>query len=474
MQATPDSELIRFIFKIDGFLQRVSSRMPAQALPRTLLLEAISAMAAGGGAIFLKEPELWESFGLEKPERIRERLEEILQESPFPEKPLWLDAAGSAEIAAPVWRGGRPVGLLFVKNRQFEDHVGGFTADDKALLSALANSASVALEKAAVEEENRRLKTGGEPVPFITGNSPAMQEIVDRVNLITRQDINVSVLLEGETGTGKNRVARAIHNLGLRKDQPFVAVICANLEPQLAESQLFGHKKGAFTSAVSDHEGFIAAADKGVLFLDEISEIDLNLQAKLLGVLQDHNYQRLGETTLRHSDFQLICATNRNLAEEVKAGRFREDLYYRLKTFRLVLPPLRQRGDDIPLLVNHFVDKLNSESRIKQVQSVSSAAMRVLQQYAWPGNIRELEQVITGAFISCPGGTIGRENLDPALWQPGDSRKLVFNEVLPLEKAMAQYVKFAWEKTDHHKIRTMEKLGIAFRRLQRYLKMNEE
>jgi transcriptional regulator with GAF, ATPase, and Fis domain len=230
----------------------------------------------------------------------------------------------------------------------------------------------------------------------IVGQSLAMKKVLSQVEQVARTDS--TVLIQGETGTGKELLARAIHRLSSRKDRLLVTVNCASLPPTLIESELFGREKGAYTGAMTKMIGRFEIADGSTLFLDEIGEIPLELQGKLLRVLEEGSFERLGSTNTLHVNVRIIAATNRDLGEEVKAGRFRKDLYYRLNVFPIAIPPLRDRPEDIPLLVWAFVEK--AQKRIgKEVETISKKTMETLQSYSWPGNVRELNNVIEHAMI---------------------------------------------------------------------------
>jgi PAS domain S-box-containing protein len=244
----------------------------------------------------------------------------------------------------------------------------------------------------------------------IISKSPAMQGVRELVPLVARS--TSTVLIEGEAGTGKELVARAIHNLGPRKDKPFVAVNCGALPDSLAESELFGYVRGAFTDAVKDKPGRFALAEGGTLFLDEVGDISPAVQVKLLRVLQEREYTPLGGVRSQPADVRIIAATNRDLAAEVQQSRFRQDLYFRLNIVRIDLPPLRARGEDIPLLVAHFIRKFNALQG-QRISTISDRAMKQLMRYEYPGNVRELENAIEHAFVICIGNVIEREDLPP-------------------------------------------------------------
>jgi len=237
----------------------------------------------------------------------------------------------------------------------------------------------------------------------IIGQSSAMSYVFFRVEQVAPQD--ATVLLLGETGTGKGVIARAIHCSSARKDRPMITVNCTSLPANLIESELFGREKGAFTGANARQMGRFELADGGTIFLDEIGEMPLELQSKLLRFIQDGEFERLGNPCTIKVNVRIIAASNRNLEEEIRNGRFREDLFYRLNVFPITIPPLRQRTEDIPLLVHHFIAKLNKKMG-KKIESISKETMKALQEYSWPGNVRELESVIERAVITSQGTTL--------------------------------------------------------------------
>jgi two-component system response regulator PilR (NtrC family) len=272
-----------------------------------------------------------------------------------------------------------------------------------------------ALEKKVLAKENRRLKTelrSQARVRNIIGASEVMHRVFDLIGQVAGTKTNV--LIAGESGTGKELVARAIHDQSERSDRPFVAVNCGAIPENLLESELFGHVKGAFTGAIQNKEGLFEIADGGTLFLDEVGELPLQLQVKLLRVIQEKTIRRVGGTGDRSVDVRLVSATNRRLEDEVAAGHFREDLYYRLNVIEIALPPLRDRVDDIPLLVQHFIEKFSAELG-KQVEGLSPEALAKISEYAFPGNVRELENVIERAVALCREPVIGVDVLPPTV-----------------------------------------------------------
>jgi nitrogen regulation protein NR(I) len=246
----------------------------------------------------------------------------------------------------------------------------------------------------------------------IVGKSPQMQDIYKLIGTLTTNDI--TVLIEGETGVGKELIAKAIHYNSSRKDKPFIAVNCAALTESLLESELFGHEKGAFTGATSQKQGKFEIVQEGTLFLDEVGDIPPNIQTKLLRVLDHGEFERVGSNKILNMSARIISATNRDLAEAVESGRFRKDLYYRLKVVSIYIPPLRDRKQDIPLLVRQFVGICNRELN-KQIKGVDPNTMEHLLAYNWHGNVRELENTIKSAAVLCRGDVILPEHLPPKI-----------------------------------------------------------
>lgn len=270
-------------------------------------------------------------------------------------------------------------------------------------------------ERERLRRENQQLKADlsrlrRDAVSFeeMDGKSAQIQSIAKTIRKIA--EYKTTVLVLGESGTGKELVARAIHRLSSRVDQPFVAVNCGAIPENLLESELFGHKKGAFTDALRDKKGLVEEAHRGTLFLDEIGELPLPLQVKLLRMLQEEEIRPLGASKNQQVDVRIIAATARNLAKEVEAGRFREDLFYRLNVLPIELPPLRDRTDDIPMLIEHFISRTNARLGTA-IRGVNADAMKLMMEYRWPGNVRELENTIEHAMVLAEGETIQVESL---------------------------------------------------------------
>jgi len=326
-----------------------------------------------------------------------------------------------------------------------------------------------ALEKKALYSENRRLRSelrSRSRDRSIIGTSAAMQRIFEFIAQVA--DTRANVLVSGESGTGKEMVARAIHGTGERREQPFVAVNCGAIPENLLESELFGHVKGAFTGAIQNKAGLFEVAAGGTVFLDEIGELTLPLQVKLLRVIQERSFRRVGGTSDIRFEARVVAATNRRLDEEVARGRFREDLYYRLNVIEIPMPPLRDRRDDIPLLVNHFVEKYARELE-KPVASVSSAVMEKLVSYPFPGNVRELENVIERAVALARGDRIEMDGLPPTVLEgrEPDSAPRLPEGGVDLDALMGDFERGllleALRQSGGVKKRAAQRLGISFR-----------
>jgi transcriptional regulator with PAS, ATPase and Fis domain len=279
-----------------------------------------------------------------------------------------------------------------------------------------------------------------------------------------------TVLSEGESGTGKELIARAIHNSSPRKDKAFVAVNCAAIAEGVLESELFGHVKGAFTGAYQDRPGRFELADGGTIFLDEIGDMSQTIQSKVLRVLQEEEFERVGEVKTMKVDVRVIAATHRDLLRETREGRFREDLYYRIRVFPVKLPSLRERKDDIPILVSHFIEKFNLETG-KSINNISPRAMDVLMNHHYPGNIRELENIIEHAFICCSGNTIQPDHLPKDLFaEDRDWLEHLGDHEGSLENLEKEFILRMLEQSNWHYQEASKRLGISRTTLWRKVK----
>ncbi len=326
-----------------------------------------------------------------------------------------------------------------------------------------------ALENRFLKKEVIRLKKEVESryqFHLLIGKSPSMQKIYDLVERIS--DTSANVLISGESGTGKELVAKAIHYNGSRKHGPFIAVNCAAIPETLLESELFGYKKGAFTDAKADKRGLVFEANEGSLFLDEVTETAYALQAKLLRVIEEKNVRPLGDTNSYLIDVRIISSTNRNIKSLIQQGRFREDLYYRLKVIDIELPSLRERKEDIPLLIKFFIDKFNNEMK-KGISGISEDALKVLLNYSWPGNVRELENVIQRAITLAQHEVMLPEDL-PSFeeWAENPFEKAL-REGYTLDRLEKEYIRKVLIKVGGNKSRASEILGLDRKTLYRKL-----
>jgi transcriptional regulator with PAS, ATPase and Fis domain len=298
----------------------------------------------------------------------------------------------------------------------------------------------------------------------IIGSSLVMRKLYALTEALA--DVQTTVLINGESGTGKELFAAALHNSGSRKNGPFVKVNCSALSENLLESELFGHIRGAFTGAIADKIGRFEKAHGGTILLDEIGDISLGMQMRLLRVLQEHEVERVGDSTTRKIDVRVIAATNQNLSEKVQQGTFRQDLYYRINVVRLMLPPLRERTDDIAQLIAHFLDIFNKKFG-KSIRLVSDDVMTLLLRHPWPGNVRELEHVIEHACIICRSDVITVADLPQDLFAAQSASSLpttspqLFREKPTLEEALAM--------TGGNKSRAARLLGVSRRTIYRHL-----
>jgi len=331
---------------------------------------------------------------------------------------------------------------------------------DKALqMKALEEKVSYLIEEKQKEYQ----------IDNIIGRSPQMREIFKMIGSVANTRTNV--LIQGESGTGKELVAKAIHYSSPFRDEPFIVINCSAISDTLLESELFGHVKGAFTDAVAETRGKFEIAGKGTLFLDEIGDISFNLQSKLLRVIETRDFMKVGGEKILKTEARIIAATNRDLTELVAQGKFREDLYYRLKVVEIFLPPLRERKEDIPDLVAYLLEKINRELK-KNVRKVPSEVMEYLMSQPWKGNVRELENALTRAVILAKGDVILKEHLpfEPVSEKPAEEKSPIPKELIPLWEVEKRYIQHVLEVTKGSKTRACQVLEISRPTLDKKIK----
>ncbi len=376
------------------------------------------------------------------------------------------DARIDAEVILVTAFASADTALSAMKNGAYDYLTKPFKVDD---INAVIGRA---MEKRALVAENlalRRQVTGRIQLARMLGKSRAMQKVFDLIDKV--HSTKTSVLITGESGTGKELVARALHSESNRSRGPFVAVNCGAIPDELMESELFGHKRGSFTGAIADKRGLFVEADGGTLFLDEIGELSLGLQVKLLRALQERKVKPVGDVEEREIDVRVVAATNRELEEEVARGAFRADLYYRLNVIEIRLPPLRQRRDDLPLLVDHFIARFTRDQD-KHITGLTPAAMKRIEEHDFPGNVRELENVIERAVALSGGPTIDVDVLPS--WRPrtppAPDTKVFPEDGVDLDRLVADYergiVQQALDRAGGVRKRAAALLGISFRSLR--------
>lgn len=372
----------------------------------------------------------------------------------------------NAIIGVPIIRNDKIWGVVLVDsvvNRK------EFTEDNLVFLDFFSNMVSLALDRITqldeLQDENLILKNQIESqktIPDLIGESPAMKNLAALIHKVAKSD--ATVLLLGDSGTGKEIVAKAIHNLSNRANKPYLAQFCGSIPDTLLESELFGYKKGAFTGATADKKGLFEVANEGTFFLDEIADISVALQAKLLRVLQNKEIIRLGDTHVIKVDVRVITATNKDLKELANSGKFREDLFYRLNVFPIRLPPLRERRGDIPLLTKHFINKFSN----KDIQ-ISYQALKLLEENPWPGNVRQLENVIQRALILCDSNKLQPEHI---VIEESSDEEGNFNSTLrEYEKLL---LKKRLKEFEGNRTLTAKSLGVSVRWVQLKLKEIDE
>ncbi len=376
----------------------------------------------------------------------------------------------SSVICVPLLDRGRLLGLIYVGNDSIRDL---FQQDTLRILTVFASQASLIIANALLLNElridNKRLSERLEQYRFgeIVGTSPPMQQVFRKVEKIAATDI--SVLITGETGTGKELIAREIHNRSPRAGKSFVTINCGAIPENLLESELFGHVKGAFTGAVANKQGKFQAADGGTLFLDEIGEMPVELQVKILRALQERVVYRVGDTRPETCDIRILAATNRDLDKEIAAGRFREDLYYRLNVVNVDLPPLRQRGEDVLVIARYLLSRYAREYDVK-VKGLSPNAAVAIRKHAWPGNIRELENRIKKAIVLCESSVIGPDDLGLT----GDVLPQILTLAEAKDKFQRDYINEVLALNNGNRTKTARDLGVDPRTVFRHLEKESE
>ncbi len=429
-------EFLEIILQKNGY--QVSSRQSARA--------AIKDLETGTFDLVISDINMPEMSGLELLQLIKEK-------SPSTEV-IMITAYASTDTA-----------IQAMKRGAYDYIIKPFNNDEILL------TIEKALKNSQLQRENRRLQQELEKrygFGNLIGKSPAILKVYELIQRVAQTRANI--LVTGESGTGKELVARAIHYTGPRKDQPFVTVNCGAIPEQLMESEFFGHEKGAFTGAIKTRDGYFAAADSGTIFLDEIGEIPPALQVKLLRVIQEKSFMRVGSTVERAVDVQVVSATNRDLESAVSEGSFREDLFYRLNVITIDLPPLRERSSDIPLLARHFLQQYNQEYG-REIDDISQEAINIMLNYGFPGNVRELENIIERGVIMETGTVITPASLPPVLTRPATNGTVIGlrlpEDGLDLEKTLAelehQLINQALERCNHNKTKAAELLGLSFR-----------
>ncbi len=368
-------------------------------------------------------------------------------------------------IGVPLIQNGNVWGVILADSQKDRQE---FTEENLSFLNFFSNLFSSALERIdfveRIKDENQILINqlqANEQLPDMIGNSEAIRSAARLIHKVAQSD--ATVLIYGESGTGKDLAAKAIHKLSKRNEYPYLAQFCGAIPDSLLESELFGYKKGAFTGATADKKGLLEVADKGTFFFDEIADISSPLQAKLLRVLENKEIIRLGDTVIKQINVRIVVATNKSLEKLVDDGEFREDLFYRLNVFPILLPPLRERREDIPLLVNHFVKEF-SDNDLK----INSSVMKLLQGYHWPGNIRQLRNIIQRAIILSNDDKIEVEHIILESSKNGDN----FNGTLKEYEKIILTKRLA--ELDGNRTLTAKSLGVSVRWVQNKLKEVEE
>jgi len=487
MSSTLSKERLEVLYQCAEIINSILSK---KELLEKIMDLCLSTLRAERGVVVLKEGERFfpvvvrdkRAGDLEEVKRVSSSIiSEVMrkgtpillhsaQESSFRAKESVILSQIQSVLCCPLKKRERLIGVIYCDSLS---QSGLFTKEDLEFLSAFSNLCAIAIENTRLmenlQEENLYLRREMAESYFfenIIGQSEKMLAVFSLLKRVSGTDVNV--LIYGESGTGKELVAKAIHYTSPRREKKFIPIYCGSLPETLLESELFGYKKGSFTGALSDKKGLLEEADGGTLFLDEVADIPVSIQAKLLRFLQEGEIRRIGESEPRRVDLRIIAATNRDLKEEIKKKTFREDLYYRLNVVVINLPPLRERGEDILLLANHFIKNFR-ERYGRKIEGLSQEAQKLLLSYPWPGNVRELENAIARACALTTGPLIKPEDLrlEDALElerEGGSLRESI--KAKEREKIILALRRCGGNKTEAAKI-----LGISRRSL--YYKMDE-
>ena len=444
-----------------GFLILMESGRPEVKVARNLKRESIDNAVA-----HLSDTILKQVVEQQRPLIVSD----ALHDATFASSESVMNLQLTSVMCVPLLEQGNVLGIIYVGN---DNVVSLFNQSALDLLSVFASQATLIIQNALLvdslklESENLKKELRERRFGEIIGSCPSMLEVFRRVSKVAATDI--SVLITGETGTGKELIAKEIHTRSPRDKGPFITINCGAIPESLMESELFGHVRGAFTGAVATRPGKFQAANKGTIFLDEIGELPLNLQVKLLRVLQEKIVVKIGDTRPEAVDIRVLAATNKNLEEEVKGGRFREDLYYRLNVVGVALPPLRDRGEDIVLIARFLLQKYSEEYSSK-VKGFTPNAVISMRKYDWPGNIRQLENRIKKAAVLCDKSMVGPDDLD---LMP-EALKPVMTLSEAKEEFQQRYVQEVLERNGGNRTKTARDLGVDPRTIFRYLEKENQ
>jgi transcriptional regulator with GAF, ATPase, and Fis domain len=481
------SAMLRNLRKLHEFSERLMETTEVQSLLTELIDAVVEITHADKGFVILLRgttPEIVSARTMRQtdlPDGIRHLSDSILTKVIQTQKPLIVSDALADEqfsssesvmnlklssvMCAPLMVQGKLLGLLYVGNDSVQNL---FDPASLEVFLVFAGQASLILQKALVLDELQTDRdTLAKQLVFqrfgdIIASGPSMGEVLRSVEKVA--PAQVSVLVTGETGTGKELIAREIHRRSPRGSGPFVVVNCGAIPENLVESELFGHVRGAFTGAVATREGCFQAAHKGTLFLDEVGELPLPMQVKLLRALQEHVVIKVGDTRPEQVDIRVVAATNRSLKEEIRAGRFREDLYYRLNVVHIHLPPLRDRGEDVVVIAKFFLDKYAREFQ-STVKGFSAEALVAIKKYEWPGNIRQLENRVKRAIVLCDRNVLSVSDLD----LDADAFRPIVTLAQAKEDFQRRYILEVLDRNNGNRTKTAQDLGVDPRTVFRYL-----